>query len=164
MAILDSFGTFSGTVSAAGVIAGQTVTGTDTSVLSTNTYDTAGGTSGAQAVDLGKGQPFDLDFFVLTAFAGLTTLEIQFVSADNAALSTNLTVIASSGAIALASLTAGKKVTLDVGKADPRTIRRYVGVRYVIVGAGSAGAIFGAFTAGSADLPQPAYTSGFSIS
>jgi hypothetical protein len=164
MAILDSFSTFSGSVSAAGVISGQTVTGTDTTVLSTNTYDTTGGTGSAQAVDLGKGQPFDIDAFILTAFSGGTSVEVQFVSADNAALSTNLTVIASSGAIAIASLTAGKKITLDVGKADPRTIRRYVGLRYVTVGAVAAGAVFAGFTAGSADLPQPAYASGFTLS
>lgn len=166
MAIIDAFTLFSGTLSN-GVITGQTVTGTNTSVVSTNSIDTQAGltlNTGGQSVDLGKGQEFDLQFNVTTAFAGLTSLELQYVSADDAALTTNVTVLGSSGAILLADLGAGKQHNLAVPKADPRTVRRYVGCRYVIVGAGSAGAIAAGFTTISGDLPQPAFKSGFAIS
>jgi hypothetical protein len=164
MAIMDSAAVFSGAVSAAGVLTPQTVTGTDTSVLGTNVYDTTGGSPTGQNVDLGKGEEIDVVAQVLTAASGGTSVEIQVVSADNAALTTNLTVLGSSGAIPVASLTAGAQVMIDLPKANPRTVRRYVGIRYVTVGAVAAGAYFTSLQKVSGDLPQPAYASGFTIS
>lgn len=164
MAIIDALTLFSGTLSG-GVITGQTVTGTNTSVVSTNSYDTQGGltlNTGGQSVDLGKGQPFDVQFNVTTAFEGLTTLELQYISADDAALTSNVTVLGSSGPIALANLTAGKQHNLKVPKADPRSVRRYVGTRYVIVGAGTAGAISAVVPVDAGD-PQSGFKSGFNI-
>lgn len=167
MAILDAFALFSGALSAAGALTGQTVTGTNTSVVSTNSYDTQAGlviNTGGQSIDLGKGQNFEIEANVVTAFAGLTSLEIQFVSADDDALTTNVTVLGSSGAIPLASLGAGARVAIDVPKAPSNyAIRRYVGLRYVIVGIGSAGAVVAGFTPVSGELPQPSFKSGFAV-
>jgi hypothetical protein len=165
MAILDALALFSGTI-ANGVITGQTVTGTDTSVIGTNSYDTQGGltlNTGGQNVDLGKGQTFDTEFDVLTSFAGGTSVEFQFISGDNAALTTNTTVLGSTGAIPTASVPAGTRITLDVPRCDPRTLRRYVGVRYVLVGAMSAGAVSAGFTPVAGDLPQPSFKSGYTV-
>jgi hypothetical protein len=164
MAILDALALFSGSISN-GAVTGQTVTGTDTSVVS-NSYDTQAGltiNTGGQSVDLGKGEEMDVEIDVTTAFAGGTSVEFQFVSADDGALSTNLTVLGSTGAIPTASVPAGTRITLDVPRCDPRTLRRYVGVRYVLVGAMSAGAVSAGLTANAGDLPQPSFKSGYTV-
>lgn len=161
MAIRDVLALFSGAYSS-GALTGQTVTGTDTSVVSTNSYDTRGGSS--QTVDLGKGEPLEVPVNVVTAASGGTSVEFQFISADDTALTTNVTVLSSSGAIPVANLTAGKQVVIAVAPVDPRTLRRYVGVRYVLVGAVAAGAYSAGFGHQEPDIPQPSWTSGFSVS
>lgn len=163
MAVMDNLTVFSGAVSAAGVISGQTVTGTGTTITGSNVYDTQGGSPSAQNIDLGKGEDLDLVFNVMTAFAGATSIEFQYVNADDTALSTNATVLASSGAIPIASLAAGAQPVLPLPPADPRTTRRYIGVKYVIVGAGSAGAVFASLQHRHGDIPQLSLKSGFAI-
>lgn len=163
MAVIDALAVFSGGFSAAGAVTSQTVTGTDTSVLGSNVYDTTGGSPTGQNIDLGKGEDMDIVCRVLTAFSGGTSVEVQYVSADDTALGTNLTVLASSGAIAVASLPAGSQVVISVSPAQPRAIRRYVGIRYVLVGAVAAGAVFTSLQDEHGDVPQPAYQSGYTI-
>ena len=83
------------------------------------------------------GNPLDLIVRVGTAFAGGTSVEFQVVCADDAALTTNLQVLDSSGAIPEASLTAD---TIVVRKPAPQDIpRAYLGVRAVGVGTHTAG-------------------------
>lgn len=113
----------------------QTVTGTNTSVLSTNTIDL-----GTQR-DMGEGRDLYLRSQVGTAFAGATSVEIQAITADDAALTTNVTVVGSSGAIPLASLTAAARFAVELNPRLGSKGQRYLGARYVIVGAGSAGTI-----------------------
>jgi hypothetical protein len=164
MAILDVNALFSGSY-ASGVITGQSIIGTG-NILGTNSYDTQAGltlNTGGQNVDLGKGQDMDVQFDLTAAVAGGTSVEFQFVNADDAALGTNLTVLASSGAIPVASLGLGARVPMTVPKVDPRTLRRYVGVRYVIVGTTTAGAVSGGFTGFAGDYPQPLPKSGFAV-
>lgn len=163
MAVIDSFAMFSGSINSSGVIAGQTVTGTGTTVLGTNSYDTTGGSPTGQNVDLGKGSEFDLVFRILTAFVGATSITFQFISADDAGLTTNVTVLGSTGALAPAVLTAGAEVVMDIPPAQPNAVRRYVGVQYVIVGTGSAGAVTATLQPDHGDAPQPSYASGFSV-
>lgn len=163
MALFDALAMFSGAISAAGAISGQTVTGTSTGVLGTNSYDTTGGSPSGQNIDLGKGGDLDIVFRILTAFVGATSVEFQFVQADDAALGTNLEVIASSGAVAEALLTAGSQVVVDVTPSQPRVTRRYVGVRYVIVGTQSAGAATATLQPDHGDFPIPAFNSGFAV-
>lgn len=161
--IIDAGLTFSGTVSG-NTWTGQTVTGTNTSVISTNVLDTnpaTGGNSGNQPIDIGAGEELDVAFAVGTAFAGLTSLECQIVTADDAAISTNVQVITSSGAIPLAQLTAGKQFSVCVDRSAPYTVRRYLAVRYVIVGAGSAGTMIANMVKDYADAQNQYYRSGF---
>jgi hypothetical protein len=113
----------------------QTVTGTNTSVTSSNTVDQL------VATDIGEGNHLMGRFEVGTAFAGLTTLEMQIIAADDAALSSNVTVIGTTGAIALAALTAGARFVCEINPRIGSKGQRYLGARYVIVGAGSAGTI-----------------------
>jgi hypothetical protein len=138
------------------------VTGTNTTVTSTNVLDT-GSTSPNQPVDLGMGENLRIAFDVTTAFAGATSVEMQLVSADDAALSTNAQVINSTGAIQIANLAQGAHFTLNVDRSAPYPARRYVGIKYVIVGAGSAGAILANMVGTFQDAKNTAYKSGFSV-
>lgn len=91
--------------------------------------------------DIGVGQP--LEFFAQVntsaAAAGAATVNIQLqTSADNAAWTT----LASSGDLALAALTAGKRV---VSMKVPAGVLKYLRVNYVV---GTGPLTAGAFTAG----------------
>lgn len=146
----------SGAVSSTGAISAQTVTGTNINVLSTNTIDLG------VARDLGAGSDFlKLRSEVLTAFAGATSVEIQAIVADDAALTTNVTVIGSTGAIPLASLTLGARFAAEINARIGSKGQRYLGARYVIVGIGSAGAVFTDF--GMEVQDNKAYPAGFAV-
>lgn len=163
MAILDVANLFSGSFSG-NTVTGQTVTGTNTSVVSTNSVDTQGGSPTAQNIDLGKGEPIQVQVNVVTAFAGLTSLAVEFITADDGALTTNVTPLASTGPIVLAQLGAGRQIVVNVPKADPRAVRRYVGMRYTIVGTGSAGAVTAGIVEQAGDSPLFYGKSGYTIS
>ena len=147
----------SGSISASdNSITGQTVTGTNTSVLSTNTVDLS------QVRDLGEGEDVFGRFQVATAASGGTSVEFQVIAADDAALTTNVTVIGSTGAIAVASVTAGARFACNTNPRIASKGQRYVGLRYVLVGAVSAGAYVGDIGAGIQD-GQKFYPSGFAV-
>lgn len=156
MPYVDNNLVVSGGVTVAGAVSYQTVTGTNTSVLSTNTIDLL------QARDIGAGTDYTrLRATIGTAFAGATSVEIQAIAADDAALSSNVTVIGSSGAIPLASLAAGARFEVELNTRFQSKGQRYLGSRYVIVGAGSAGTIFADFGDGIEDFK--AYPSGYAV-
>jgi len=100
---------------------------------STNVIDTL--PSGGPNTKSGIGDGQDISLFVqvgLNAFTGGTSLQIQLVSADDSALSTNAQVHYDTGAIAQASLSAKTRliaVALPHGK-----YRRYLGLKYTVVG------------------------------
>ncbi len=102
---------------------------------------------GTNAVDIGG--PFDIGqgglpvwFRVNATFAGLTALEMQVVTADDATLVTNVEVIGSTGPRAVATLLAGAQFVANIQPLMSfRTSRRYIGVRYVPTGTGTAGTI-----------------------
>lgn len=145
----------SGAISAAGVVSGQTVTGTG-NVLSTNTIDLL------QARDIGEGSDFYLRSQVLTAVAGATSVEIQAITADDAGLTTNVTVVGSTGAIPVASLVSGARFACEVNPRLASKGQRYIGVRYVITGTGTAGAFFTDFGVEVQD-GQKFYPNGFAV-
>ncbi len=159
----DAFLQLSGAITQTGsgtgvqtVVTGQTVTGTDTSVLSTNNIDLL------TARDIGKGEPLNVDIDVITAASGGTSVEVQFVEADNAALSSNLKVLGSTGAIPVATLVAGARLSMRVPRCDPNAAKRYLGLRYVTVGAVAAGAYFATIVKDLADVPVY-YPSGITV-
>lgn len=163
MAVIDNFLLLSGSYSGA-TVTGQNVFASGASVVSTNSIDTRGGTVTGQNVDLGAGAPLYLNVTVTTAFAGGTSAAFEIISADDAALTTNVTPLASSGAIAIASLGAGKKVSVPMGNVDPRTIRRYIGYRCTNVGANSAGAVVANLSPFLGDRSsQQSYQNGFTV-
>jgi hypothetical protein len=113
-----------------------------TTAFSSNVIDTMPSAGPNTKAGLGDGQDATLFAQVVTAFAGGTSLQIQLVSADDAALSVNPIVHYDTGAIALASLVAKARliaVDLPYGR-----YRRYLGLKYTVVGTMSAGTLLAA--------------------
>jgi hypothetical protein len=80
--------------------------------------------------DIGRGEEPSLLVQVTETFVGATgTLKAELVMADNAALTTNLVVLQDSGAIAVASLTAGYQFRLGI---TVGVSKRYLGLRYTV--------------------------------
>lgn len=133
--IVDNNLVLSGGVSAAGAVTYQTVTGAS-AVLSANTIDLL------QNREMGSGDDLYFRPQVGTAFAGLTALTIEVIVADDAALTSNVAVVGSSGAIPVASLVAGARFAVDVNPRIGSKGQRYMGARYTPTGTGSAGTLF----------------------
>ncbi len=153
--IVDNNLLVSGSISG-NTVTGQTVTGTDTSVLSTNTIDLL------QARDIGEGENLSVRAEVVTAVVGATSIEVQAIAAGDAGLTTNVTVIGTTGAIPVASLTAGARFVADLSPRIGSKGQRYLGVRYVIVGIGTAGAFVADFGIETQD-GQKFYPAGFAV-
>jgi len=145
-------------------VTGQNVFGNGTSVLSTNTVDlSSGGIPSGQVRDIGEGSDYVFGRFeVTTAFTGGTSCEFQVVTADDAALSTNLKVLGTTGAIPVASLTLGARFACDVNPVIGSKGQRYIGLRAVNVGNNTAGAIYGDIGAEIQDGAK-FYPSGFAV-
>lgn len=152
--IVDNLLTLSGSWSG-GTWTGQTVTGAS-AVLSTNTIDLS------QNRDIGEGTELNLRLGVTTAFTGLTALTAEIIVADDAALTTNVTVIGSTGAIPVASLVAGARFACGANPRIGSKGQRYLGVRYTPTGTGTAGAVIGEIGTDIAD-GQKFYPSGFAV-
>lgn len=153
--IIDAQMLLAGTHNADDTITPQTVTGA-AAVVSNNTADLR------QARDLGEGQDLFGAFQVTTAPAGGTAMEFQVIQADDAALTTNVQVVGSTGAIPIAQLTAGKRVACNLGPRIGSVGQRYVGARFVPTGTMTAGAYTGALVLNIQD-GQTFYPSGFTV-
>lgn len=117
---------------------GQAITAT---AYCTNPMDlgaTATGPHGSVVKDLGKGLPPHIFVGVVTTFAGGTSVQAQLVQSANADLSSH-DVLTQTDAIAVASLVAGYQFRL--GTVPPGVTKRYLGIRYVVVGTPTAGAV-----------------------
>lgn len=87
---------------------------------------------GAAGIDIGNGQPLYLNIVVDEAFStgSSPTIEFQLVSDDNAPLASP-TIHLSSGAIAAANLSLGKRMSFGV-PVSGLAFERYLGVRAII--------------------------------
>ena len=101
--------------------------------ISTDVYD-----QGVNGGNLGAGQPLMFEALVTDDFAGATSVEVQLVGADNAALTSNPVIIESSGAVALADLTAGYRFA---GTANLHEAKQFIGFKYVVVGPATGGTV-----------------------
>lgn len=110
----------------------QAITGS--AVVSTDTIDLTVGRDLSRDV-----QHMRAFVSAVVGFTGGTSLEVQFIESDNADLSAH-TVLATTGAIPVASLTAGA-VLMDTKLPMSVARRRYVGFRYVPVGTFTAGQV-----------------------
>lgn len=124
----------SGSISAAGAVSGQTATGTDTSVLSTNAIDLG------VARDVGEGKDLFLRVETITAASGGTSVEFQAIASDAANGTGNVQVIGSTGAIPVAQVTAGSRFAAGINPRLANKGQRYITGRFVFVGAVAAGA------------------------
>lgn len=152
----------------AGSITGNTVTfqstnGTGTTIKGSSQIDTSGYTPSGTARDFGEGQALYGRFEIGTAASGGTSVEFQVVAADDAALSTNAVVIGTTGAIAVASATAGARFACPIAPRLASKGQRYIGTQVVTVGAVTAMTSFHDIGAEIQD-GQKFYASGFAVS
>lgn len=117
------------------------------------------------ARDIGEGEDLYMNFSVDTSFtaAGAATMEMQVVVADDAALSTNVTVVGTTGAIAKTALVAGANFAARINPQIASLGRRYFGANYVVsTGPMTAGAITANVVHDIQD-GKKFYASGFSV-
>lgn len=156
MPYVDRNLTLSGTLSGS-TWTGQSIAATG-NVLSTDSIDLS------TTRDIGPGEYPKLHAVIGTAVAGGTSTEIQVITADDSALTTNVTVVGSSGAVLTAQLTAGARFVVNINpQLMGRTARRFMGARYVITGTNSAGTIISHLGLDTQD-GQRFYASGFAVS
>lgn len=155
MAIFDNMGQLSGSLIGS-LVTGQTITGAS-AVISTNTIDML------VLNDTGQGNRAAVLVNVTTAFAGLTALEMQVIAADDSALTSNVTMIGSSGPIPVASLTTSARFRISINPRIASKGQRYLGMRYVPTGTGTAGALVASLTEGTVQDGQKIYPGGFQV-
>jgi hypothetical protein len=134
----------------------QTVTGS-AAVTSTNTIDVG------SVRDLVGTDPPIVEVSVNTSFAGLTSLEVQAIACSDPSLMSNLAVVGSSGPIPVASLTAGARFAVALSARNALAGQRYLGLRYVITGVGTAGVVSASLAPQIQDGGQKIVTPTFTI-
>lgn len=153
-----------------GSITGNTITGANifgsgTTVVSGSSIDcaTAGNPTSGQVRDMGEGgEMLFARISVTTAFSGGTSAEFQVIATDAAALTGNVTVIGTTGAIPVASLTQGARFVARVNPRLANKGQRYLGIQCVNVGANTAGAVYADFGLDIQD-GQKFYANGFAV-
>lgn len=140
--IFDALLLLSGAVSGTtGALVGQTVTGTNTSVLSTNVIDNGPlSLGGNQVGDTETGTDVVAAIRVTAAAGGGTSVQFQLIQADDAAMTANLQVLGQTDAYPVASLPVGTQVVMPVPRTAPYATKRYLAMRYQLAGAVTAGA------------------------
>jgi hypothetical protein len=161
--ILDANLILSGSISAAGVVTGQAANGAG-SILGTNTVDLGPlAIGGNQVGDTGAGEPIEVEFSILTAPTVGTSVTFQLIQADDAALTSNVQVLTQTDAYPIASLVVNAIVPLHWDRAAPYSPKRYVGVRYVNVGAIATFSVFASTVKNLQDVKNLYFKSGFAV-
>lgn len=126
-----------------------------TTAVSTNTIDLG------VARDIGEGHELTMNFAVVEAFAGGTSTAFEIIIADDAALTSNVEVVSSSGAETTATLTLGKNIQVRINPLSNKG-KRYMGARYTVVGTNTAGKVTADMVLDIQD-GKKFYASGFSV-
>lgn len=114
------------------------------------------------ARDIGEGENLYMNFCVPTALTGGTSVKFEVVVADDAAISSNVTVVGSSDAVVAASLVAGFNQAVRINPIIGSLGKRYLAARYTIVGTFSAGAVIADIVHDIQD-GKKSYASGFTV-
>lgn len=156
--IQDATTMISGSVSSVtNALTGQNVFSAGTTVLSTNAIDLG------SVRDVGEGSMVLFSFTTTIAAVGGTSIECQIIAADDAALSTNVAVIGTTGAIPVASLTLGARFSCATNPRLNSKGQRYIGARYISVGTTTAGAMLCSVVGDSQTGVAKIYPSGYSV-
>lgn len=111
----------------------QSIAINGTTALSDNSVDLK------VARDMGEGRQLFMNFAITTAMSAGTSCAFEIIIADNAALTSNVVSLATTPAIARASLVAGYNTALAIPPQIASLGKRYLGARYTVVGDNSAG-------------------------
>ena len=161
--IIDNLLVLHGSISAANAISGAAANGAG-NVLSGNTIDLGPLSIGSnQAGDVGAGEALEIAISVITAPTAGTSVQFQLIQADDAALTTNVQVINQTDAFAIANLPAGTLVPLHWDRAAPYAPKRYVGLRFVNVGAIATATYFAAVVKNVQDIKNLFYRTGIAV-
>ncbi len=114
------------------------------------------------ARDIGEGNNLFMLFNVDTALTGGTSVKFEVVIADDAAISSGVTVVGSTDAVLTAALVAGYTTSVRINPIIASAGKRYMAARYTIVGTYSAGAVSAQIVNDIQD-GKKYYTSGFSV-
>jgi hypothetical protein len=161
--ITDRLLVVSGTNNPGSAITGQgpiTADANSTDVISLATVTTAIANNGG-ARDIGMGENLFMVFTVVIAFAGTGSVNLQVVTDDNEALSSP-TVIGSTGAIAVASLTAGAQFVVAIPPRIASLGEQYLAARYTVASSPTTGTILAQIVEDVQD-GRKFYRSGFSV-
>ena len=156
--ILDTKLVVSGTVPASGVITGQAalpVSGTP--VVSTDSIDLI------SVRDIGEGDDLYMMFTVVAAYNTLTSLQFDVIAASNDALTSDVVVAGSSGAVPLASLTAKAQFAVRINPQLFSKGTQYIGARYVTLGSTPTTGSVNAYVVTDIGDGRKFYPSGFAI-
>ena len=161
--IFDAFLLLSGAIGpGSGAMSGQAANGAG-SILSTNTIDVGPLLLGAnQNTDLGAGSSLQLAVRVLSAPTVGTSVQFQIIHADDASLTSNLQVLAQTDAIPIAALPAGTQVVVALPSPAPYPVKRFVGARYINVGAIATASYFAGLVL-DAQSPSTNFRTGYAI-
>lgn len=105
-----------------------------TTAVSTNAIDTGGSNP---VRNVGWGEEMRMIVTTSVTFTGGTSIQAELVSADDAALTTNVTSMLAGPVVPVAQAVAGGTPLLDA--VLPTNTRRFIGVRYNVVGTMTAG-------------------------
>ncbi len=114
------------------------------------------------ARDIGEGSNLFMLFNVDTALTGGTSVKFEVVIADDAAISSGVTVVGSTDAVLTAALVAGYTTAVRINPIIASAGKRYLAARYTISGTYSAGAVSAQIVNDIQD-GKKYYASGFSV-
>lgn len=136
----------------------QSIAINGTTALSDNSVDLS------VAREIGEGKNLLMNFCITTAMSAGTSCAFEIIIADDAALTSNVVSLGTTGAITQATLVAGYNTVLPIPPRPGSLGKRYLGARYTVVGDNSAGT--GKVTADIVTTIQDGkkfYASGFTV-
>jgi hypothetical protein len=161
--ITDRLLVLSGSNNPGSAISGQgpiTANANSTDILSLATITTAIANNGG-ARDIGQGENLFMVFTVVVGFGGTGTVDMQIVTDDNDSISSP-TVIGSTGAIAVGSLTAGAQFIVRIPPLVASLGEQFLAARYVVTSSPTTGTILAQVVEDMQD-GRKFYRSGFSV-